>query len=408
MDDAFAFNDAQSVRIARMSPVPEPAADTTNAVADDPDAAHFGQWLYFDTRFSGNGEVACATCHDPEQGFADGVALGEGLGPLGRHTPSVLNTAANRWFFWDGRKDTQWSQALGPMESRVEHGGNRLQFAHLIDDDIDLRAAYEAVFGALPSMGDPDRFPDHGMPDPGDPDGEWNLAWESMEPDDQDLVNRVFTNMGKAIAAYERLLMSGKAPIDDFVDLYVANDEGWRDILTDKELVGLDLFVGRARCHLCHLGPSMTNLEFHNLGLPQRNGVDGFDGGRFDGVAGVRGDPFNGAGSYSDDPVVGAAKLDLIAEPGGDLLGAFKVPSLRDVALHPPYMHGGHFADLTEVVEFYNELADDPLIGHREELLQPLELSEDEVASVVALLEGAFASEEFNSALLRMPDSPQR
>ena len=135
---ASGFSALEESRIVAMGPLPTPPADPTNRWAEDPAAAHLGQWLFFDTRFSRNGEVACATCHDPEQGFGDGKALAEGIEQTERHAPSIWNTTYNRWHFWDGRADSHWAQALAPLEAPTEHGGNRLAYAHLLHDDADL------------------------------------------------------------------------------------------------------------------------------------------------------------------------------------------------------------------------------------------------------------------------------
>src|SRR5207248_7601058 len=136
-----------------------------NGFADSAPAAALGQFLYFDKRLSGNGEVACATCHQPARGFADGRAIAKGLFSGTRNTPSLLNVALNHWFFWDGRADSLWSQALQPLEGPNEEGGDRLHIAHLVADDAALSAAYQRVFGKLPPFDDIARFPPHARPD---------------------------------------------------------------------------------------------------------------------------------------------------------------------------------------------------------------------------------------------------
>jgi cytochrome c peroxidase len=114
-------------------------------VADDPRAAELGRQLFFDTRLSANGRVACATCHKPDQEFQDGTPLANGVGLTNRRTMPIAGTADSPFLFWDGRKDSQWAQALGPLESPVEHGGNRDQYAQVIAEHY--RPAYEQVFG---------------------------------------------------------------------------------------------------------------------------------------------------------------------------------------------------------------------------------------------------------------------
>jgi cytochrome c peroxidase len=124
--------------------------DPSNTYADDPKAAALGHKLFFDTRFSSNGEVSCASCHQPELMFTDGLPLSVGVGMMDRKSMTIIATAYSPWQFWDGRKDSQWSQALAPLESPVEHGGTRMQYALLIANHY--QDEYEAIFGLLPDF----------------------------------------------------------------------------------------------------------------------------------------------------------------------------------------------------------------------------------------------------------------
>src|SRR5687767_11093723 len=137
----------RGLSLAALEPLP---ADPTNRVADDPAAVQLGQRLFFDTRLSSNGKVSCASCHLPEREFQDGTPLAKGVGTTDRRTMPVAGTAYSPFLFWDGRKDSQWAQALGPLESPVEHGGSRAQYAHVIVDHY--RAEYERTFGPLPEL----------------------------------------------------------------------------------------------------------------------------------------------------------------------------------------------------------------------------------------------------------------
>ncbi|MBA2321977.1 MAG: cytochrome C peroxidase, partial [Deltaproteobacteria bacterium] len=149
---------------------------------------------------------------------------------------------------------------------------------------------------------------------------------------------------------------------------------------------GLGIFVGKGNCHFCHLGPALTSGEFHNIGLGSRDWLDLADRGRFDGIPTVLADPFNGAGQWSDDPVAGTEKLVHLVQ-GAETMGQYKVPTLRNVALTAPYMHGGHFATLEEVVRYYSELDELTPWGHREDLMVQLDLTDAEIAAVVIFLE---------------------
>jgi cytochrome c peroxidase len=141
----------RSLWIGSLQPLPP---DPSNKYADDPHAAVLGQRLFFDERFSANGKVSCATCHKPDLMFQDGIPLAKGVGTTNRRTMTLVGTAYSPWLFWDGRKDSQWAQALGSLESAVEHGGNRTFYAHLIVQHY--RTDYEALFGPLPDLS---RFP---------------------------------------------------------------------------------------------------------------------------------------------------------------------------------------------------------------------------------------------------------
>lgn len=351
--------------------------DSTDAVGDDPRAAKLGHRLFFDTRLSANGKVACASCHQPERYFSDDRALAQGVGTTTRKAMTIVGTAYNPWFFWDGRKDSLWSQALGPLESAVEHGGTRLQYVHLIVDDPLYRAEYQALFGPLPDVSNRTRFPETAGPVE---DPRARAAWEAMTAEDRHAVNRVFVHIGKAIAAYERLLMPGPSRFDDYVQALLKNDqEAMRQMLSEDEVAGMRLFIGKAQCVRCHNGPLLTNHEFHNTGVPAAQGLPS-DHGRREGIQKARTDRFNCLGPYSD---AGDCAELRFARTGQVLDGAFKTPSLRNVAEMGPYMHAGQFATLKQVLTHYNRAAPGPL-GHSE--LAPLHLSEIELVQLEAFL----------------------
>src|SRR5207253_8504734 len=121
-------------RIPQHSPLGAPPADPTNIVFENPGAARLGQRLFYDPRFSKEGSVACATCHRSSLGLADRASLPKGF-PVDRNVPTLWNVAYNRWFFWDGRADSLWGQALKPLENPREHAGTRLQYVHLLRQD---------------------------------------------------------------------------------------------------------------------------------------------------------------------------------------------------------------------------------------------------------------------------------
>ncbi len=382
------FSEAQKRRLARLSPLPPLPPDPTNAVGDDPRAARLGQFLFFDPRLSANGEISCATCHDPQHGFRDQRSLAQGLGLGTRSTPGLWNVAYQRWFFWDGRADSLWSQALGPLENPIEMGTSRLALAHLVRTDAELRAAYEELFGPLPDLEDTRRFPPAARPHPAGDDDPLDDAWRAMAEEDRHAANTVFTHLGKALAAYERRLVTTDAPFDRFVAGLLAGDAGGRAALSAAAQRGAQLFVGKGRCILCHFGPSFSDLEFHNTSAPPLAGGTADDPGRYAGARAVQASPFNAAGAYSDAPQGTAAQRVRQLRLSSESWGEFKTPGLREVARGGPYMHQGQLATLEDVLRFYSTLEDAAgRSHHQEQILVPLRLTDGEISDLLAFLE---------------------
>jgi cytochrome c peroxidase len=376
--DAWTETEITTLRSLWIGSLPPLPPDPSNAYADDPRAAALGQRLFFDTRFGSNGAVACATCHVPGLMFTDKLPLAHGVGTTNRKTMTIVGTAYSPWQFWDGRKDSQWAQALGPLESPVEHGGTRTQYVHLIDELY--RADYEAIFGDLPDFSDRARFPDAAGPVD---DESARAAWEAMSPEDRAAVTRVYVNTGKAIAAYERLIMPGPSRFDQYVEALLNDDqEAMQTALTRDEVAGMRLFIGQAQCIKCHNGPLFTNNDFHNTGVPTAAGLP-VDDGRASGVQKVLSDEFNCLSQWSDAGENDCAELRYVTVEGEALLGAFKPPTLRNVAETGPYMHAGQFTTLKEVIQHYNTAPPGP-IGHTE--LEPLRLTPAQQEQLEAFL----------------------
>src|SRR5690349_14366608 len=146
------FSASEISKILQHSPLAALPEDATNPFGPSEAAARLGQFLFFDRRLSASGTLSCASCHRPDFNWTDGKQLAEGAGRGLRRTPSLWNVAYNRWYFWDGRADTLWSQALKPLEGRAEMNGSRLRVAALIRTDPSLRLAYTRIFGALPEL----------------------------------------------------------------------------------------------------------------------------------------------------------------------------------------------------------------------------------------------------------------
>ncbi|MDO9299814.1 MAG: cytochrome c peroxidase [Anaerolineales bacterium] len=391
------WSDAEVVMLKSLwiGSLPALPPDPSNVYADNPQAAQFGQKLFFDTRFSSNGEVACATCHQTELMFTDGLPLAQGVGTTTRKSMTIIGTAYSPWLFWDGRKDSQWAQALGPLESAVEHGGTRTQHAHLIDEVY--RAEYESIFGSLPDFSDRARFPD--VAGPVDDEAARD-AWDEMTPQDQDSVTQVYVNMGKAIAANERLIMPAPSRFDQYVEALLNNDKkAMKAALTDDEVAGLRLFIDRAQCIGCHNGPLFTNNEFHNTGVPAAPGLE-LDDGRASGVIKVLNDEFNCLSSWSDAGEKDCADLRFVRSEGAQLAGAFKPPTLRNVAETAPYMHAGQFGTLAEVIQHYRFAPRAP-VGHSE--LEMIHLTQIEMSQLEAFLRALSGTLLLPPELLQAP-----
>jgi cytochrome c peroxidase len=343
--DDWTADEIEELGSMSLSTLGPPLADPTNRVADDSVAAALGRQFFFDTRFSSNGLVSCATCHDPKRAFQDGKPLGTGVGETRRRTMPIAGMAHSPFLFWDGRKDSLWSQALGPLESPVEHGGTRAQYAHVVT--AYYRADYEQVFGALPDVADVPR-----VAGPVE-DASARQAWERLSDLQRDAVTGVFVNIGKAIAAYERTIEPPPSRFDRYVDTLSATGRPPKNVLSREEIAGLRLFVGKANCTECHNGPLLTNNDFHNTGVPQR-ATSSQDSGRLAGAVEVLQDEFNCRSRWSDAGREHCAELEFLVSDSNTLDGAFKVPSLRTVADRAPYMHAGQLETLAEVVQHYD------------------------------------------------------
>lgn len=384
----------RSLWIGSLPPLPP---DPSNRVADDPRAVRLGHRLFFDTRLSVDGVVSCARCHVPARSFTDGEKVGLGVGTGGRNTITILGAAYSPWMFWDGRADSLWAQALGPMENPVEQAGTRTQYARLVATDRLYRRAYEALFGALPDLSDSKRFPPSAGPVP---DVAARGKWDAMAAADRELVNRIFANIGKAIAAYERRIVPGPAPFDRYVAALLKGDRTGSGHLSKEAVAGLALFIGKGQCTQCHNGPLLTNFSFHNTGIPPVAGKPP-DRGRLTGVKTALADPFNCLGRHSDAGKEACAELRFAKTEGADLDGAMKTPTLRNVSKTGPYMHAGQFATLAAVLDHYNRA---PAAATGKTELHPLRLSPAELRALEAFLRALDSPPAMAPELLRPPD----
>lgn len=410
------FSDAEHKLIATLAPKTLPPAppDATNRFADNPQAAEFGRKLFFDTRFSGRllegdndgspetlgkkgetGRVACAGCHVPEAGFLDSrtrggsISLAAGWGR--RHAPSLNDVGQTRLVMWDGRRDSLHSQVFEAIESHVEMNSSRLFAAQQLARFH--KKEYESIFGRLPDFTDAREYPQipaeetgcrpagsspkavcdgtsRGMP--GD-----RADYDGLSAEKQEAVTRAVANMGKALGSYQRKLTCGPGRFDAWAN-------GKKDALTEPELRGLKLFVGKAKCVDCHSGPFFSDQKFHNVGLvPQTVAIafrDVIDDGAYGGLATALRDPLNSRGKFSD-----GNDGRLPDAPGEELKGAYKTPMLRCVTQRRAFMRTGQITDLAAVIDFFNQGgAPMRLVGKNE--LTPLGLSAGEKADLLQFL----------------------
>jgi cytochrome c peroxidase len=413
-DAEVVFTPAEREVLKMLAPpaLPRPPVDASNAFADNPKAALLGQRFFFDPQFSGElldgdndgtkfalgkqhdtGKVACAGCHVPESAFVDArtvngqISLGAGWGL--RRSPSLLDVGQSHLFMWDGRRDALYNQVFGPIESAVEMNSSRLYGAQRIF--AAYRADYEAVFGPMPPLDDARRFPPlaanttgcRGLDAQNTCTGKMRGApgdgaeFDGLAPADQDLVTRVWVNLGKAIGAYERLLSCGQSRFDKWVN-------GDANALDRSEQRGVALFVGKGKCVSCHSGPFFSDEKFHNVGLKPTTVatvfLDADDPGAAVGLKTAAADPLNTKGTFSDGD-----DGRLPATLGSELTGAFRTPRLRCSSKHPSFMHTGQLRSLDEVVAFFGR-GGDPYGYPGTNELPKIDLSPDERADLVAFL----------------------
>lgn len=350
---AVEFTTAETARILQHGPWPAAwTPDPSNRVSGKAEAIALGQMLFNDPRLSGNGKSSCASCHVAGLLFADGKARGEGFVQLDRNTPGLLNVRLNRWFGWDGAADSLWSQSIRPIVDKREMAASTTHVGRFVRGDAELSGRYRAVFGA--------------------------------GPDDDDAVT---VNVGKALAAFQETLVSGRTPFDDFRDAVARGDRAGADRYPAAAQRGLKTFVGKGNCFFCHFGPNFTNGEFGDVGIPYFAAPGRVDPGRHEGIRKLMASRANLLGAYNDDPARSTATGTQHVRLEHRNWGEFRVPSLRNVAGTAPYMHNGHLASLRDVVRHYSALNEDRLHADGEKILKPLNLSDDEAADLVAFLE---------------------
>lgn len=337
-------------------PIPENNPQTPAKIA-------LGDKLFMEERFSTTGDVACFTCHDPEKAFTDSpLKVSEGIEKKTgtRNAPTVLNAAYFTTQFWDGRSPDLEDQALHPFTNPVEHGlPSHEPILKIVRKDAEYKKAFKEVFG---KTGD----------------------------------DITMTEVTQAIAAFQRTKVGGNSPFDRY---YYGGEKG---AMNEQQLRGLDLFVNQGRCVSCHVIEQtqalFTDNRFHNIGV----GINTIQ----DDIPELAREFLEAEATVSEVDVkvltdvrtseLGRFAVDRLFEG----LGAFKTPTLRNIAATAPYMHDGSVATLKDVVVHYNNggvtEVGDPVNDFLSGGIRPLDLEEEQIDDIVAFME-ALTSPEFES-----------
>lgn len=296
-----------------------------------------GRSLFFDKRLSADRTISCATCHDPARAFTDGNRLAVGVGAKEgtRNTPTILNAVFAETLFWDGRAGSLEEQVSHPIMSSFEMGMSGKQ--ELIDR-LSSVPAYRRQFKQV-----------------------FNSEGISLD------------TIAKAIAAYERTLLSGNSTFDRFI-------AGDNSAITAGQQRGWELFKGKAKCIECHTyssgAPFFTDFKFHNTGIAA---TDSLFNALSERLSGAKETPLSLAHS------AGFSELGrFTVTVKNEDVGAFKTPTLRDVELTSPYMHDGSLRTLIDVVQFYNRGGSSN--SHLDARISPLDLTPAEVNDLVEFM----------------------
>lgn len=291
-----------------------------------PAKIELGKQLYFDPRLSRDNTISCASCHDPEKGWSNGARFATGVrGQVGgRSAPTIINSAYAPLQFWDGRAVGLEGQALGPIQNPIEMDLTLPEVVEKLNKIPGYRSQFQEVFGT-------------------------DVTAEAI---------------AKAIASFERTVLSGDAPYDR----YVAGD---KQALSEAARRGYEVFFHKAHCSACHQGPNFSDNGFHNIGV---------------GMADEKPDE----GRYTETKQLGDR-------------GAFKTPTLREIARTAPYMHDGREKTLEDVVEYYVKggVPNDQL----DEEIFPLKLTDQEKADLVVFLKEGLSSDKY--PLVKPPKLPE-
>ena len=347
------FSPEERERIVAHGPWPPPhSRDPSNRVDGRRAAIDFGALLFFDPRLSADGRFSCASCHLPSRAFQDGLPMAASRAGATRNTPTLLDSAHRRWFGWDGAQDSLWAASLSPLLKADEMGLTPASLAATVRREPRFAAAYRKAFGAAPG---------------GD-------------------AEKLAVDVAKALAAWQATLVSPRTPFDDFRDALARGDAAAAARYPPAAQRGLRLFIGEARCSVCHAGAAFSNGEFADIGVPFFV-PGGVDPGRHGGLQQVMASRMNRLGPYNDAGTADARAVStrhVIIEPRH--FGEFRVPGLRQLVHTAPYMHNGSLARIEDVVQHYSALNEERLHADGERILRRLDLTPQQAADLAAFL----------------------
>ncbi len=353
----------------------KPSVDTSNKYHDNQQAIAFGKALFFDKRLSSDGKISCSSCHDDKYAFTDNRKLAFGTRQGFRNTSTLLNVGSQDWFFADGAKDSLWSQALSSIENPAEQNFTRTELLHLIFEDINYRNVYQRIVKKELTIEEIENLPEKAGPNSS---LEKLIAWKKLDKEQRQQINTVFTNAGKAIAAYVATIKSSESRFDNFVDELA--DKKTSTLLNDSEQRGLKLFMSKeSGCANCHSGPLFSNKTFHDIST----GIPGKDNGRSEVIESIIRDEFNCLGKYSDAKPEECDELKYINRDKHQLTGSYKTSTLRNIIDTAPYMHDGRFETLYEVINHYLEKSQEK---PKKNDLTPIELNKEQQLDLVNFL----------------------
>ena len=366
--EAVTFTADEVARIVTLGPWPPTyGRDPSNRASGMPEAIAFGRRLFFEPRFSPSGYVSCVACHQPDRGFTDALPRARGLAPVERNAIALQNLRLQRWYGWGGSSDSLWMASLRPILDPREIGSSAERVAFVIRTGDGVACRYRAAFSAEA---------------------------------DEEKAETVLVNVGKALAAYEETLVTGRTPFDDFRDR-LARGEASTGTYPAAARRGLKIFVGRANCIACHSGPVFTDRAFRGTAVPQFIGETAPDMGRYAGVTEFQASRFNLKGAYND---AGVSADEVKVDPRDR--ARWRTPSLRNVAATAPYLHNGTAASLYDVVRRYAKSAGSSHYVDDEHKVRRVQLSAQDVDDLVAFLETLSDADGARRLLAPLPHTP--